>query len=489
MGRRRKPRTFFDTLVAKFGYEQAHFLDQFRRTAWSFSGYVPTPAQADWLFNPANTVLVSGGVRSGKSYSSTKKADWFLGLEGGLIWIIGPDYQQATMEFDYILDTYREVEQIEWVSRPQEGPCRLKIKDGATVETKTSDKLAKLAGKAPHFILMVEAGQQSDGAVGKVYERGLQEDATVVMTGTFEGANTWYEDAYKEFQIPDNPIGGASFSMPTWSNTHDFPGGKNDPKFKRLVHGLPHEIYMERVAAIPYQMSGRVIRGLDRMKHCVPLTREPSVPVFITTDPATHTYPVLFVQRLGNRVHVLDEIYRHNIITQDILPEVMAHDLYRYVEGVVMDQAGKQHHANRSVAQIWRETTGKPIFTRYVLERDNYEAINLRLQEDEEGIPRLLFNADRIAYRRYNQHTAGGILAEADLWRFPQVKAGKARRDKPVDANNDGMKSLGYFLYREFGPVVERRSPKRPKKRRAWYSKRGYYEDRRPQWINEDAVQ
>lgn len=470
-------RTYVDTLAERYGMEEAVKLDMHRRAMWDATGYKPTPAQAEWLFHPSNTIVVSGGVRSGKSFSSTKKADWILGKDGALIWIIGPDYEQAMMEFDYIYEAYDSVGLIEWVSRPQEGQCRLKVKGGALVETKSSDNLTKLANKAPDFILVVEAGQQDEGVAGKVYERALEKDATICFTGTFEEASLWYEDTFNEFQIEGNPIGGASFSMATWTNTHSFPGGKDDPKFLRLIHGLTHDAYMERVAAIPYRMSGRVVRGLDKKRHIVPLELDKSLPVYIATDPATHCYPILFIQKIGRRIHVLDEIYERDIITQDIIKILMDHPLFPYVSHVYMDQAGKQRHANKAVIQIWREKTGLPITTNYVYERDNYETINLRLQDDEiDGEPNLLFNATSIKYSRHSRSVAGGVLSETDLWRFPKFKGNQARRTKPIDANNDALKALGYFLFDTFGPVIERRRRRRPKPRKAWFTKETYYQ-------------
>lgn len=465
-------KTMLDLLIHKYGEEKAYALDVIREMVWEADGYEPTPMQSDFLFDGSNLKLAAGGVRVGKSKSASRSMDWFAALKDALIWIIGPDYHQCHAEFDYMLTPYQKLGMAGNVSRPLEGPRSFYIHGGAKVETKSSDDLRKLASFAPDAIMVVEAGQQQYGLMEKVLERGLENDAYVVLSGTFEGALSWYPDLYRELQIPDNPMMGKSFSLPSWSNTVVFPLGKNDPKFLRLKAGMSEELYMERIEAVPYRPSGVVFPEFNPDNHLASLSVDPKVPVELAIDPAFHTYAVLFIQKHGEFVHVLDEVYMHNAITQEIIPQCMANPLWPYVTRIVADQAARQRHGNKSVMQVWREETGLPFYTNYVTIQTGIDALKLRLKPGADGLPRVLFS-NKLRYAKSGPK-ANGILAEFDMYHWPTQSPSKDRRRVPVDENNDALKALSYYLFYAFGPTIERALPKPPVKRQAFITKTGY---------------
>ena len=460
--------TMVDLLAAKYGKDMAEALDIMREAIWAADGFVPTPMQAEYIFDGVNLKLVAGGVRAGKSNSTARSMDWFATLPGSLIWIIGPDYHQCHAEFDYMLIPYQELGLATAISRPQEGPRTFTIQGGAKIQTKSSDDLRKLASFAPDAIMAVEAGQQQYGLMEKILERGVEHDAFVVLSGTFEGAAQWYPDLYKSLLVKDNELRGKSYRLPSWSNTEVFPGGKDDPKFLRLKAGMSEELYMERVEAVPFRPSGIVFPEFKPELHVKSLHVDPTLPVELAIDPAYHTYAVLFIQRAGEYVHVLDEVYMHDAITQDIIPACMERPLWHLVTGGIADQAARQRHGNVSVWQVWRQMTGLPLYTNYVTIQQGIDAIKLRLKPGEDDSPRLLFDKG-LSFSKTNGR-ADGVLAEFDLYRWPRNIPDRARRREPVDANNDAIKALGYYLFAKYGPVVERKGPKAPRRREYWTS-------------------
>lgn len=447
-------------------------LDDWRAVVWKQDNYVPTPMQADYMFQDINFKLVAGGVRAGKSKSASRSMDWYCAIDNGLIWIIGPDYNKAAVEFKYMLKPYAEMGLIEEISDPnKDAPKMFKLKGGARVETKSAMDPVKLSSYAPDAILVVEAGACPSEVVDKALERGIEKDAYVVLSGTFEGAFNWYSDLFTELQSEDNKFQGRSYSLPTWSNNIVFPGGRNDPKIKRLEAAVTEEIFLERCAAVPYRPAGLVFREFDPKLHVAKLDVDPSIPVELAVDPGLHTYAVLFVQRYGDYVHVLDEVYRHNVITQDIIPEVMANPLWQYVRGGVMDQAGSQRQANKSVAQVWQEMTGISFRWQYVEIQQNIDAVKLRLKVGDDDLPRVLFN-NTLSFQRAKDGRAGGILSEFQMWQWPQTRTvNQNARRVPVDKNNDALKALGYYLFSTYGPVVERKKASQPKRKAVWRMK------------------
>jgi len=433
--------------------------EKFRKACWHVANYTPSDAQAVFHANDSRLKLVAGGIRGGKSYSTAMDVLPELLIENALVWIVGPDYEQCKPEWEYMHTVLQKLGLITKASSPERGGRSFETTWGARVQTKSSDDARSLASFAPHVILMVEAGQQTYETMQKVLERALEHNAKVIMSGTFEGALSWYADFFERWQ-GENPEMGRSFSIPSWSNLAIFPGGRDDPKIKALESAMPHELFMERCGAVPYKPSGLVFKEFDRAKHVERIDFNPALPVELAIDPATHTYAILAVQwRVsGDKtdVFVIDEIYEHDIIAQSILPLVRERPWFKHVKGGVIDIAGTQRAANKSQVQIWYEETGIPLRSHYVFIEESIATVKLRLQQN------LLHFDYRLRTDKGYDGKANGILAEFGLYKWRDWHEGQSTKQRPVDANNDALKALGYWLYDRFGPVVERKKRSKP---------------------------
>lgn len=459
-------------LEDKYGYGLSRAFDAFRQEVWRVDGYSPTPAQGPVLFEDYILKLLAGGVRAGKSKTAARSMDWFMGLEEGLIWIIGPRYAEANVEFDYMLAPYVEMGLIDVSSTPQDGPRFFKVKGGARVETRSATDPIKIASYAPDAILVVESGQTPYEIVSKAMERAVQKDAYILFSGTFEESLNWYATMYDELQVENNRYGGKSYSVPTWTNTIEFPGGRTDPKILRAERSMSPELFMERFGARPFRPSGLVFPEFDVKKHVQDLKVDPNLPVELAIDPAYHTYAVLFIQRAGEYVHVLDEVYAHSVITQEIIPLVKARPLWPYVKRGVIDQAARQRQANLSVHQVWHEMAGINLTTNYVTIQQGIDAVKLRLMDGDDGSPRLLLSSN-LSFDRSLDGRAGGIITEFQSYRWPRSLSNEHSNVSrtPTDRNNDALKALGYYLYQTYGPVTERKAAKRAIRRSYWKTK------------------
>lgn len=461
-------------LASQVGVEEALRRDAWRDTIWNppeeiteatgWGGFTPTLMQAQFLMDPVRIKMVAGGIRAGKSQSPPRMADWWTCVEGGLIWIIGPDYTQARNEFKYMMAPYMSLGLVDKkrVSMPQEGMWSFEITGGCRVETKSAADLTKVAGEAPVFMLVTEVGQHiggPGGIVDKALERALEKYAPVVFSGTFEGAYTWYPEKWEEWKdgletYPGSGIRGfQSYSLPTWSNTVVFPEGQDDPRFAELRANTPHDVYMERIEAVPFKPQGLVFReDYDYARH---VTDEdlfiPGKPVELAIDPAFHTYAILFVQRNGDTVHVLDEVYMHDCITHDVFAPVKASKYWPLVTGGTIDIAARQHQANYSVTELWANNMNIHLRSQKVKIQDGIDAVALRLKTDmHTGLPRLRISST-LSRTRHNDGRAGGLLSEFEMYSWPKQKpTGNARR-LPIDRHNDAIKALGYYLVDQFG--------------------------------------
>jgi len=458
------------------------------RLLWAEAGYTPTTGE--WPIYDldgslrttsrgqqeihdclARMIIVSGGVRGGKSNFLAMELLKQVFKTNGLIWLVGPDYEQAKGEFDYM---YTPLKALGWIADdgiPEKGSRFFVTNWGCRVQTKSSQDLTTLASFAPHALAGIEMGQQPYSSYEKLQERALEHGARIWLTGTLEDTQPWYADLWERWQGP-NPEGGVSFALPSWSNYNKFPGGREDKKIKDLENGLSPEVFLQKVAAVPYKPSGLVFKIFDAKVHRKILGFNPALPVELAIDPAQHTYAVLAIQwrplpglwytKLnGERmplteVRVIDEVYEHDITAYDIIPLVKDRPWFKYVRGGVIDVAGTQRQANKSQVQIWKEETGIFLRSRAVSIPQGIEVVRQRLRiHPEAKQPLILFDYQLRSDRDYNGR-ANGIVAEAGLYRWPDWKPGMNKPSRPIDANNDGFKALGYWCYDRFGAAIER---------------------------------
>jgi hypothetical protein len=346
--------------------------DTWRLLARKMMGYEHNALQKeiyDWWISPeaGQVCLIMGGERSGKSLLT---ADLLLATvkpgtpeKEALYWIVGPDYVQARPEFSYLLSAFQNAGLVSGSPSMPQGvaqPWSFQTQLHQTFLTKTSTDVKKLASFSVNGLAMTEAHQQDHEVYLKLLGRLSETRGAMIMSGTLERGLPWYLDLYKRWR-GENAIGARSFSMPTWSNTAVYPGGEEDPAILQLRAEYPEDLFMERFGAVPRTHYNAVIPEFDTAIHVRKLAIEENVPIELWVDPGKLVYCVLFVQVIGPYTHVLDRVYATGKIAQEVIPDVMAHRLFKYVnpeQAGVIDFAAKQEHGNKSQLTLWNEIAG-----------------------------------------------------------------------------------------------------------------------------------
>ena len=76
----------------------------------------------------------------------------------------------------------------------------------------------------------------------------------MLLTGTMEGSLGWYPQLRQAWA---HGVGDEiAFSLPSYTNTHLYPGGKDDPEIQRLKEMSSDDFYMERIEGIPMPPRG-----------------------------------------------------------------------------------------------------------------------------------------------------------------------------------------------------------------------------------------
>jgi hypothetical protein len=445
-----------------------------KRKVFERIAYTPNEAQAAIHNDPSLVKLLAGGERAGKSRFGAAE---LIGNspDGSLFWLVGPDYEQARPEFMYALEDAQRLQAVENVSMPAEGKLSMRLYGGIEIETKTGEEAMKLAGKAPTGILMVEAAQQPYQNFLKLFARTAEGrargDGWLLLTGTFERALGWYPEFFKMFQGP-NPFGGRSFSLPTWSNTAVFPGGREDPAIKAMESALPPDIFLERFGGEPAAPVGVVFPEFRHTVHVVPirfgdtqaaarderdergwvLPKQAEVEVWI--DPGyAGAYAVLFVVIDDGLVFVVDEVYaKGQTAEQVILACQRKRDLWARVKRGVIDIAGNQHQGMESHVEIWQRSAGISLASDRLAIVDGIGLHRGFLVDPLTKVPRLFHDPKCV-----------GAIAEYGRYRYPNESPNRDERELPIDRDNHAMKAIAYGLFQRFGWVSRKTRNLRPR--------------------------
>jgi len=416
-------------------------VERMREAAWKPAGYVPTADQRGAHGGPIRFKLVAGGERAGKSRSAAMELVWRLRV-GGLYWIVGPDYEQCRPELGYVVDLLARVGDVEKLSMPAQGSCRLETKTGAVVVTKSAMHPEKLAGEAPDGILLCEAAQCGYEVFLRLRGRVAEKRGWMWISGTFEGSRGWYAEKFRSWQV-QNREGGVAFSFPSWRSTALFPLGEEDPEIRALRAAYPEDLYRERLGGTPCPPASLVFREFDPGAHVKECPFDGSAKVELAIDPGyAGAYAVLAIQRAGPVVKLVDEVYLHRKVAAEVIAECKARPWWRAVTGGVMDVAGAQHHAMPSHMEIWLAETGLFLRSSRVGILDGIDRLRTFLWDPASDEPLLLVDP-----------RCAKTIAEFGSYRYRDVQDGQPIHEAPIDRDNHALKALGYWLFNTFGPV------------------------------------
>lgn len=424
-----------------------------QQLVWSHTGYSPHAEQEAVHDSLARIRLVAGGERGGKSRLGAEELAAWLALRPpelpGLYWIVGPDYEQARPEMRHLIVGAEKCGILDKkaLSLPANGPWRLITTRGHLVLTRTGRDVRTLAGEAPDGILMVEAAQQSYEAFLRLRGRVAEKRAPLLLIGTFEHGSTWFSQLFDAWQSA-NLDGGASFSVPTWSNLSIYPGGCDDPEIKALERTYPADVFQERFGAVPCPPATLVFKEFSHVTHVKPCPFDPDQPVQLWIDPGyAGAYAVVVVQfsqdKTPREVYQIDEVYWTQRTVQEVILECKQREWWSKVHHCVIDVAGRQHPGMESHAEAWHRLAGLPCSANAVGIPDGILRHRTFLRDAGTGQPRL-----------YHDPRCVGTIAEYGKYKYHEIEENRPVRELPIDADNHAMKAIAYGLVANFGFVA-----------------------------------
>jgi hypothetical protein len=382
--------------------------------------------------------------------------------------IFGPNYREPRIEFEMVETWLRELGMIARLSKPTEGAWRLVTKDGVVLQTWSTDDPMGIRGLDLEGAIAAECGNMEYESILRIQGRISSKRGFLIYEGTMENSKRWFV----KFSIEgrrQNKYRIKTYSIPTWCNLHEFPGGENDPEILRLKQLYPEDTWAMRIAAEPIPPRERVINEIHETHiRKVKFPRDDngkiSCNIELWIDPGYNpsAYAVLWVAwwntDKGKIFYVFDEFYEQKMQTEDVIQRCIRHKFYKFIkqDGIVIDVSAKRHaDGNEPAVEIYRKRMHKEPYTKYWHENALIERIRSSARSNQIFI----------------HPNCSGLIAELGLgeevfdnmhpWRFPIGRDGIIVSDKPEDKWNHSCKALGYGLLKHLG-LVERLGERPP---------------------------
>ena len=437
-------------------------------------GFEPTgPEQQAVLASRKRFLGLSGGEGAGKSIIASKiwLGRWPDDLASNpavgdgvgpplIYWLVGEDYSQVTEEFQFIQNDLLELDfPIKATARVDPGHIELKLPDERQprfrIETKSAGDPTKLTRQRPHGILHCEPGQSHIATYERLNDRVAGTRGWLACVGTLEGSVGWYPQLLQAWATGYGD--SESFKLPSWTNTHYYPGGRQDPEILRLERESTDTYFLERIAGEVVPPKGLVITEFRPDLHVRDVEYDPDYPVHLWEDPgygAGSAHALVVVQNINRQLRVVDEIYERGLITQEIIRMAQRRPWWKGEKYLVSDPHYKdQHHSNHSVSDIWRIEAGMEAQGERVRILPGIDRLRTYF------IPDPLTGEPGIVIAPHCKGVLSELGASLDPfdgrsfhpWKWKETKTGEIVGAEPLDEFNHSLKAVIYGIVQNWG--------------------------------------
>lgn len=449
-----------------------------KSTYFQETGYVPHTAQMAIHMDRHRHRVLKNGRRWGKTLLGAKEAECMAFVKnvignGNFGWIVGPQFSDCEKEFRIIYDTFKKlgIDKIssKFVNNSDNGSMAIKTRWGFDLECRSAHHPETLTGEGLDFVLMVEAGKHKRKTWTEFVRPTLSDHRGWSMhTGVPEGSShtSLLYHLYQKGQSPfvmrpdpekpehmirrQNPWN--SWSMPSWTNTVIFPGGRYDPEILDAEADLTEEEFARQYGAQFVEKTGRVMTDWDDDFHLSDLEYNPDWPLYLAIDYGfTNPFVILWIQvDAFNNVYVLREDRWKQKDTPDVAREVLRSPVTRSLlsHAVAFYPDPAEPDDTETLKREWRlparTNTGGEL-------KERLKLIWKALKVGPEHAPIQEQRAGLIIDR----HNCKELVWEMrEGYRWPEHKSEVKNEDEnPMSKDDHGPEALGRFFKGYFGIV------------------------------------
>lgn len=427
----------------------------FRKDKWfEQTGYRPHPGQSLVHYDNTRHRVLCNGRRWGKSLFGGKEIETTAFVKNYLRqpmmgWIIGPNYGDAEKEFRVIYNTFKalgiDTLSNKFIKNAENGNMKIETNWGWSVECRSAQHPDSLVGEGLDFVLLAEAGRHTKRTFTEYVRPALSDKrGWSIMSGVPEDVsdtNLLYW-GYQRGQV-ESFTQWQSWQLPSWTNTHVFPGGRNDPEIVEAASDLTDDEFRRQYGGEFVLKRGRVMKEWDDDIHVKDLTFNPRWPLYAAIDYGyRNDWVWLWIQMdpQDNRVYVIGEKRWKLTDTEMIAREMATANLARHCVAIYVDPSSPDDAAilRRHTGIPTRANTGGEINPRLRLIRS---ALKAKPEHLPDGHP------EKLPYLMVDRSCTQLIWEMREGYRWPENRNDdKNVSEIPMDDNNHGPEALGRFF-------------------------------------------
>ena len=422
------------------------------KALYNMVGFDATTAQMPILSSKKRYILVAGGEQAGKSMIASKYllSRVFETEIPGLYWLVAADYERTRAEYEYLVDDFEKLGVLKKASKRVD-PGTIELVDGTKIQTKSAKDPRTLAMRAPHGIIGCEASQLDLETFHRLRGRCAPRRAWMFLAGTFEGSLGWYPQMFQTWQYGEDD--SQSYSLPSYTNKHLYPGGETDPEIIKLQRMTSDDFFKERIMGIPSPPQGLVFPEFRPDTHVQDVEYVPGEPVHLWLDPGyAGAYAICAVQIINDKVIMFDEIYEQSLITEEMIDIAMQRNWWSDVRFGVIDVAGYQHQAMAAPAEVWLDKAGLYMDSEKIRINDGTERLKSMLKLDPSTHePKIVISPRCKGLLSELGYAPNPFDGQTKVYKWKTDRDGNIVGNQPEDKYNHSVKALIYGLVNRFG--------------------------------------
>jgi len=396
-------------------------------------GYDPHPGQLLFHNSEAKNRVVTAGWGWGKSCAGAREFEALLLSPGTRIWIVGPDYGEASREFRFFWDDLVVRKQLPFAEKRfnvDQGAMRLRTPDecgGSILEVKTERNPHSLEAEDVDAIIYAEAGQLKKATYERCQGR-LRMGGYQVFLFTPEGFNWCYKDLWMRCEDQED-ADWWGHRGPSTENPH-----LDAAWLEEVKRTLTQAMYEAKIEGRFRTSTGFVFPDFDPAIHVADLGGVIGGRDLYAGIDYGYTNPFVCLDIQTNaddQVLVVGEYYKSFVTTQE--HAAIIREWKKPYKRMLDDPSGADQHETMRKAGLPVEAVACEVET-------GNELIQELLKIRPDGKPGMLIDASCV-----------NMIREFTEYRYGPTREDLEAKEKPVKANDHTPEAFKRFVSWYFG--------------------------------------
>ena len=292
-----------------------------------------TAAQNEIVQDKHRFKVVIAGRRFGKTHLAVRELCYNAKEPNKEVWYVTSSYRAAKM-IAWKKLRQRLIE-LRWIQKINESELTITLKNGSTIALKGADNPDSLRGVGLDYLVIDEVAEVDPEAFYEVLRPTLADkQGSALFIGTPKGSTNWAKDLFDmEIEFPEQ---WKSFSFTTIQ-------GGNVPaeEIEAARRDLDIRTFRQEFEATFESYAGRIYYAFDRKENVSKWEQPIPDVLYIGCDFNIDPISAVVAARVGDTLHVIDEIRIFGSNTQELVDEILT----RYPKQKIMcypDPAGRQ---------------------------------------------------------------------------------------------------------------------------------------------------